>query len=77
MAERRDTITCRRLAELDAWRTLRPIVDPLLDIVRLDCAECQAQLTDPLELHRPVVARVRDGRVTIRCDACERTYLRA
>lgn len=74
--ERADTIACRRLAELPALRTLRPIVDPDLDTLRVDCSDCQAQLDDPLGLYRPASVRVRDGKVTIHCDACGRTHAR-
>jgi hypothetical protein len=67
---RRDTIACHRLADTPEWGVLRPIVDEVLDIVRMDCSACHAQDRDPHGLWRPAVVRVRDGRLTTRCDAC-------
>ena len=73
---RADTAACYRLAELADWAILRPIVDPLLDTVRLDCSACRAQDSDPLSLYRPAVALARDGRVSIYCEGCSTQYAR-
>lgn len=70
MSERPDTLECRRLAETPAYRELRPIVDPELDVVRVDCTRCRAQDGDPMELYRPARLIVRGQRRILICDTC-------
>jgi len=69
-SERVDTRECRRLAELEDIRKLRPIVDPELDIVLLDCPRCGAQARDPLGMWRPARLVPRGKRLTVICEAC-------
>ena len=74
MNERPDTLECRRLAELEDVRRLRPIIDPDLDVVLVDCPECDAGAGDPLGMWRParIVSRAVTRTQTIICDACGR-----
>jgi hypothetical protein len=49
---------------------LRPIPDPVLDLVRADCPVCFAGSTDPQGLWRPLVVLVDRRSIVLRCDAC-------
>jgi hypothetical protein len=51
-------------------RGLRPIVDPVLDVVVADCPSCHAQDSDPLGLYRPLWVVPRGQTTRFRCDAC-------
>jgi len=68
--ERVDTRECRRLASLDHIRRLRPIVDPELDIVLIDCPGCGACAPQPLEMWRPARLVPRGRQLTMICEAC-------
>lgn len=51
---------------------LRPLLDPVLEMVLIDCPSCHAQDTDPLGLWRPLQVVPR-AKVTIHhCTACAR-----
>lgn len=56
-------------AELEA-HALRPIVDPLLRVVRADCPDCHDEATDELGLWRPLLVVPRPGAVSYCCEAC-------
>ena len=70
MTERADTRECRRLASLDRIRLLRPIVDPHLDIVLVDCPRCGAAAHEPLGMWRPARLVPRGQKLTVICEAC-------
>lgn len=52
---------------------LRPIIDPVLEVVRAECPDCRAGERDPLGLYRPLLIVPRARRVIGRCDACGRS----
>jgi hypothetical protein len=70
MTERADTRECRRLAGLDRIRRLRPIVDPELDIVLIDCPGCGTCAPAPLGMWRPARLVPRGKRLTVICESC-------
>jgi hypothetical protein len=72
-----DLITCQRLADDYDRQGLRPILDPLLELVRRDCTHCHAQDSDPQRMWRPVVVVPRGNTLTVRCDACSYRYERS
>lgn len=51
---------------------LRPLVDPPMEMIVMDCPHCQAQDGDPLGLYRPVRVVPRGKKVHVRCTACGR-----
>lgn len=70
MSERPDTVTCRKLAKTLQGTGLRPVIDPDLDVVRIDCPNCGAQDRDPLGMWRPARAVPRGQTLTVICTAC-------
>lgn len=52
---------------------LRPVVDPLMEMIVMDCPHCHAQDTDLEGVYRPVRVVPRGKRLTILCMACGRT----
>jgi hypothetical protein len=59
---------CRRIAE--GVPSLRPIVDPAIGVVLIDCVHCRAQDSDELGLYRPAQIIPRDRLVVVICNAC-------
>jgi uncharacterized protein (DUF983 family) len=51
---------------------LRPLVDPLMEMIVMDCPHCRAQDQDEWGLYRPVRVVPRGRNLTIRCMACGR-----
>ena len=49
---------------------LRALVDPVLDLVRADCPDCDAGATDPDGIYLPLAVIPRAKLVTFRCDSC-------
>lgn len=61
-----------RLAGAYGEDGLRPVIDPVLEIVLIDCPACRAQDTDPLGLWRPLQVAPRAGVTIHHCTACGR-----
>jgi hypothetical protein len=53
---------------------LRPVIDPVLNLVRAECPDCRGGETDPQGMWLPlaVMASELDGRVISFCDGCGR-----
>jgi hypothetical protein len=66
------SVDLERLADRMTVLGLRPVIDPVLDIVLCDCPSCKAQDRDELGLWRPVHVVPRNGRTTLLCTACGR-----
>lgn len=70
MAERADTLHCYAIAATMPDR--RPVVDPVLDVVRVDCPLCRGQENDAQRIYRPATIIPRGKRVVVVCDSCGR-----
>jgi hypothetical protein len=66
------TSELERLTTTAEHEGLRPIIDPDLEVVLIDCPHCRAQDTDPWGLWRPARIVPRTRRRTILCTACGR-----
>lgn len=51
---------------------LRPIINPVLNALHMDCPSCYAHENDPLGLWRPLMLIPRPGRTILHCQACGR-----
>jgi hypothetical protein len=69
-----DVVYLRRQPTLEAVAKqlvgLRPIIDPVLELVRCECPECHAGMRDPHGMYRPLVVIPRRDVTLYRCDAC-------
>lgn len=71
-----DTTDCAALGDKLGRRGLRPIFDPLLVALLMDCTRCRAQASDPLGMWRPVIVVVRRHVARSYCSACGREHER-
>jgi hypothetical protein len=63
-------MTVAEIAAALAANGLRPVIDPVLSLVRADCPDCRAGDADSLRLWRPLVVIPADSQLIIRCDGC-------
>lgn len=59
-----------RLAAVYDEKQLRPVIDPLMEMVLIDCPRCKAQENDPEGMWRPVRVVPRTKTRIILCTAC-------
>lgn len=62
------SIDLQRIA--DSVDDARPIIDPILEVVLVDCPDCHAQDSDPTGLWRPAMIVPRGKLTTFDCGAC-------
>jgi hypothetical protein len=67
---RKSAPSLKRLAAALCAEGLRPVSDPVLDLVRADCPQCRMGERDPLGLYRPLAVMAHGGAVLVRCDFC-------